>query len=29
MNSGEDDNEKALDLIGSIARRLLSQKAIV
>lgn len=29
MNSDEDDNEKALDLIGNIARRLLSQKATV
>lgn len=27
MNSDEDDSEKALELIGSIARRLLSQKA--
>jgi hypothetical protein len=27
MSSDEDDNEKVLDLIGSIARRLLSQKA--
>lgn len=26
MDSGEDSNEKALELIGSIARRLLSQK---
>ncbi|KKW50137.1 hypothetical protein XB02_13820 [Pantoea ananatis] len=29
MNSDEDDNEIALDLIGNIARRLLSQKATV
>jgi hypothetical protein len=29
MNSDEDDIEKALDLIGSTARRLLSQKATV
>lgn len=29
MSSDEDDNEKVLDLIGSIARRLLSQKATV
>jgi hypothetical protein len=29
MNSDEDDNEKALDLIGNIARRVLSQKATV
>ena len=29
MDSGEDDNEKILELIGSIARRLLSQKGIV
>lgn len=29
MNSDEDDNEKALDLIGSTARRLLSHKATV
>lgn len=28
MDSGEDDNEKILELIGSIARRLLSQKGI-
>ncbi|WP_315315617.1 hypothetical protein [Pantoea vagans] len=27
MNSDEDDSKKALELIGSIARRLLSQKA--
>lgn len=26
MDSGENDNEEALELIGSIARRLLSQK---
>ncbi|MDJ0474356.1 hypothetical protein QNA27_11875 [Pantoea eucalypti] len=29
MDSGEDCNEKALDLIGSIACMLLSQKAIL
>ncbi|QAR45160.1 hypothetical protein EQG67_05005 [Kosakonia cowanii] len=29
MGSGEGDNEKILELIGSIARRLLSQKGIV
>lgn len=29
MDSGEGDNEKILELIGSIARRLLSQKGIV
>ncbi|MDH2914463.1 hypothetical protein N7V53_18330 [Kosakonia sp. HypNH10] len=29
MDSGEVDNEKILELIGSIARRLLSQKGIV
>lgn len=28
MDSGEDNNEKILELIGSIARRLLSQKGI-
>lgn len=28
MDSGEDDNEKILELIGSIARKLLSQKGI-
>lgn len=29
MDWGEDDNGKKLELIGSIARRLLSQKGIV
>lgn len=29
MDSGGGDNEKILELIGSIARRLLSQKGIV
>jgi len=29
MDSGEDDDEKARELIGNTARRLLSQKAIV
>lgn len=29
MDSGEGDNEKILELIGSIARRLLSQRGIV
>ncbi|MFV9669846.1 hypothetical protein CKF43_16620 [Pantoea graminicola] len=28
MDSGDDDNKKALELIGSIIRRLLSQKAM-
>ncbi|EOV8144725.1 hypothetical protein ACOJDJ_000427 [Cronobacter dublinensis] len=29
MDSGEGDNEKILELIGSITRKLLSQKGIV
>ncbi|PXW15635.1 hypothetical protein BY447_4148 [Pantoea sp. JKS000250] len=29
MDSGENCNEKTLDLIGSMARRMLSQKATV
>ncbi|WP_205953894.1 hypothetical protein [Pantoea stewartii] len=29
MDSGEDDDEKARELIGNTARRLLSQKALV
>lgn len=28
MDSGDDDNKKALELIGSVIRRLLSQKAM-
>lgn len=28
MDSGDDDNKKALELIGSIIRRLFSQKAM-